>query len=1052
MSAVILGNRYVLQERIGGGGMGVVFRALDRLTGKRVALKQVTRAIEDLQLGTSKRRLNLRLALAQEFRVLAALRHPHIISVLDYGFDDSGQPYFTMDLLENAQTILEAGWAGSYDERMALFGQMLQALAYLHRWGILHRDIKPENVLVVDGQVKVLDFGLALWRDQATADDVTGTLAYMAPEVLNGYPATEAADLYAAGVIAYELFAEKHLYNFSTITSLVHNILAVPVNLDKLDITHPVAEVFRRLLAKTPEERYPSVAATLAALNLASGRRQTQETEAIRESFLQAAPFVGRENERTLLVKALEEAEQGHGSAWLIGGESGVGKSRLIDDIQPHALVSGVQVLRGQAVSEGGSPYTLWRETLRRLPLLIDITDAEASVLKTLVPDVGDLLARDIPDPLDIDPSPAQARLLGVLASLFRRLKQPIVIVLEDLQWAGSESLALLSQINQIIHELPLMIVATFRNDELPDLPDRFPTMRLIELVRLTPEEIARLSESMLGEGGRQARVINLLEQETEGNVFFLVEVVRVLAEEAGSLDRVSTMPLPTHVFAGGMRRIIQRRLERVPERWHDLLKVAAVAGRLLDLDILMAIVRVRGWQISMDGFLSACANAAVVEIYDGYWRFSHDKLREGMISSLTEKESRALHRQVAEAIEAVYPDDESQIAALAYHWDMAGVPEKAVRYHVRAGNLAFESSAYKEAISAFERGLKLIEGLENQQQRAEIMCRLAGAYWGVSRYSDAERLFAESLSLYRQMGDRAGITEALKGLGDVARRRGDYAQAKSLYDEAITLCREIGDPVHLGLALARKGILMRNLGDYEQARQCYNQALQAFEAAHERARLVSIYSGLGLIACDLGQLDEARRQMSLSLSLAREVHSPGGTALVLTGLAWVNFLDGSYEEARALSQESLSISREVGEPWMVANNLGNLGKIACKLRDLPAATNYLRDGLKIASEIGAVPLTLDILAGVAGLLRDLNCPEQAAELIGLALNHPAAYNEVTQQCQVMLDELRPLLTADALEAALARGRGAVLQSMVHDLLSPESALGRCLDRAQQGV
>jgi serine/threonine protein kinase len=144
--------------------MGAVFRADDRLTDMTVALKQVT--LPPQQLNSSAQSSpgqsdSFRLALAQEFKVLASLRHPHIISVLDYGFDAARQPFLTMELLENAPTLIEAGRHLSGNEQVTLLVQLLQALAYLHRRGIIHRDLKPDNVVVIAGQVKVLDFGLA---------------------------------------------------------------------------------------------------------------------------------------------------------------------------------------------------------------------------------------------------------------------------------------------------------------------------------------------------------------------------------------------------------------------------------------------------------------------------------------------------------------------------------------------------------------------------------------------------------------------------------------------------------------------------------------------------------------------------------------------------------------------------------------------------------------------------------------------------------------------------------------------------------------------------
>ncbi|HYO70229.1 MAG TPA: serine/threonine-protein kinase, partial [Archangium sp.] len=135
---------------LGHGGFGSVYLARDRLGGL-VALKQ-------LHPGPYRRALQL----AREFELLASLRHPNIISVLDYGFDGQQRPYLVLEFLDGAQTLTEAGWEQPRKVQAELLNQMLQALLYLHRRGIIHRDLKPANVLVADGQVKLLDFGLAI--------------------------------------------------------------------------------------------------------------------------------------------------------------------------------------------------------------------------------------------------------------------------------------------------------------------------------------------------------------------------------------------------------------------------------------------------------------------------------------------------------------------------------------------------------------------------------------------------------------------------------------------------------------------------------------------------------------------------------------------------------------------------------------------------------------------------------------------------------------------------------------------------------------------------
>ncbi|WP_158620071.1 serine/threonine-protein kinase [Corallococcus sicarius] len=747
-----VGNRYQLLRPLGRGGFGTVYLARDRLGGlvavKRLRSKHYARADGAPPSSglRSKHRYRTMLVLAHEFEVLASLRHPNIISVLDYGFDGP-QPYLVLELLNEARTFTQAGRGQPRSVQVDMLVQMLQALHYLHRHGIIHRDLKPANILVVDGQVKLLDFGLAAGPDQRARAMSSGTPGYLAPEVLRGEAPSELSDLYAVGVLAYELFVGRHpKVTCSPRPRIEEGSLPAwldePESLDgegRADSFEPdlawivdrlivgmrdpsecrvfempqelepgLAQLLFKLLDPLPCNRFQSADLAIGALCAATGQSLPVETVATRESFLQAARFVGREHELGLLGAALESAERDErGGAWLVAGESGVGKSRLLDEFRVRAMARGIPVLRGQAVRAGGLPYHAWHEVLRALTCLTELGDWEASVFKPLVPDIAEVLRRPVADAEPLATEAADQRLLLAVEDIFNRLPQTTVILLEDLQWADWSTLSLLNRLARQATGTRLLLLVSYRDDERPKLPEELPGIPVLTLPRLSSSEIAQLSESMMGSPGRQPRVLSLLERETEGNPFFLIEVIRSLAEECGRLDQIGhDVPLPATAFVGGMRSIIERRLGMVPPRAREPLRLAATLGR----DIHEELLQEAHPALDVVGWLVECADAAVLEVTGNRWRFAHDKLREGLLDTLLPEDARALHRQAARAIESVHPEEAGWMAALAHHWGEAGDVAREARYSERAGEHAMSVYACREALPYFERALAFAE------------------------------------------------------------------------------------------------------------------------------------------------------------------------------------------------------------------------------------------------------------------------------------------------------------------------------------------------------
>ncbi|MDZ4767249.1 MAG: protein kinase [Chloroflexota bacterium] len=792
----IVGKRYQLLAEIGSGNMGTVHRAVDRLTGRTVALKLVKISPDRLRYGSYSAEGDPRLMLAREFRILSSLRHPHIISVLDYGFDDvhgNRQPYITMELLENAHTLTDNAHHLTVEQKIDLLAQILQALMYLHRRGILHRDLKPANVLVIDGQVKVLDFGLSITNEQASREELAGTPGYMAPELWIGNPASKRSDLYALGVIAYRLFAGQHPFDLSDLRILYNQVTKMQPDWSVLGVEAGIAAIVERLMSKDQFERYDEAGEVIQALRDVTGQALSVETAATRESFLQAAAFVGRQKEMRALLEKLGEALDGQGSAWLIGGESGVGKSRLTDELRTRALVNGFLVLRGAGADDSRPLFYLLRDALAWLTLIAEPDDRDAAVLKTIVPEIAQLLGREIPDPPIVSPQAAQARLLVTVEALFRGMcagatPQPMLVLLEDLHWADTESLMILDRLTRVVTGLPIFIIGTYRDDENPNLPALLPSATVIHLDRLDEREIAMLIEGMLGDVGRNPELLRLIRTETEGNAFFLVETLRALAEEAGGLDDIGSKPLPMHVLTGGVQGIVQRRLSRVPENARLLLRCAAVIGRTLDLEVLHEMLKSFGKESKMDYWLSDCADAAVLEVQDGQWRFGHSKLRDGTLAEIDAETLKDLNRRAAVAIASVYEYSSRRTAeALAFHWRMAGDPEKEEHYAALAGEQALRAGGYDVAKTFLQRALELQDCVETtKRKKANLKTLLGDTMLALSQRDTAMVLYEEALALCRDASYRWGVASNLSRMGQAISETGEFERAANYMIEGL--------------------------------------------------------------------------------------------------------------------------------------------------------------------------------------------------------------------------------------------------------------------------
>ena len=627
-----------------------------------------------------------------------------------------------------------------------------------------------------------------------------------------------------------------------------------------------------------------------------------------------------------------------------------------------------------------------------------------------------------------------QQRLALTLTDLFKRQTQPFVLILEDLQWAA-ESLASLKLLTRSVGNLPLLVIGSYRDDERPALSAELPDAQTLKLSRLDESAVADLSAAMLGQTGRQSQVVELLTRETDGNTFFLVEVVRALAEEAGGLELIAHMSLPQRVLAGGIQAVLSRRLQRVPAWARPALNLAAVAGRQIDLKVMNAALGPLDW----DAWLIVCADAAVIEVKEDRWRFAHDKLREAALSAIPEAERMAYHAQVATALETAYPASDALADNLMEHWRAAGDEAKELIYiPIVARQLYNLGLNIPRARQLLEHGLDLATRLPNVDKlRMNLLKQLGDVCDWAGEFLASKNYYERSLALAEQLADDRGRAAALYGIGGSEWQTGDYAQAAQRLEESLQLAHTTGDRFQMAATLNLLGIMRSDQADYAAARSYKQQSLVLLRELGDQRGVTVCLLNLGNDARRLGDYTAALDYLTEGVTLARAINARRSISNGLAYLALVAQRQGNFADALAYISEGLAIDRENDDRYSLINDFVIRANIQLDLQAAEAARHDLHDGLRLAMEAGAKLDILFALIGIADLLMRTDQAEQASKLVGLIDAHPAFTAEMRQNhLQPLLHKLQAILSPGTLAAAMERGRYLDLDTVVQGSLS----------------
>lgn len=636
--------------------------------------------------------------------------------------------------------------------------------------------------------------------------------------------------------------------------------------------------------------------------------------------------FVGREKELALLREALERAGAGAPGVMVIAGEAGVGKTRLVSEFIAGSRRAGARVLVGHCVrvADGGLPYAPLMEALRHLN-----PEVETQVVQDLVASAPREFARWLPqigqsnqvEGTDVvSGDVAQSRLFEFLLDLFGRLRQDghVLLVVEDVHWADHSTLDLLAFLAQNVRREAVVVVVTYRDDELPrthPLQSWLAELRrnvrvsILPLQRLERDETAEQLAGIFG-SSPDASLADGIFARSEGNAFFTEELASVMA-----VGESRSLP-------AGLRDILLARVHALSEPARSILGVAAAAGRRVAHELLSCVARIPEEQLIAALREAVDHQILVPNLEDDSYTFRHALIQEATYSDLLPGERRQLHNALAEAL-ADHPglaadDRATAYAELAHHWYAARNLPVALSAAIQAGQAAEQAYGFAEALRQFERASELWDQVPHAQRlvdldHADVLEHAAEAAKLVGQYDRAVALIRQAIKLVDSGAKpaRAGLLH--ERLGWYLFNRGDEAAASDAYQRALGLIPAEPPSAERAKVLVAAGRLSMHWTHYQQARAASEEAIALARAVGARAEEGRALKILGLVAAYEGDFDLGSRYLRQALSIAEEVRETNALAGGYIDLSCVLELAGRLEEATQVALEGCEVASRLG-------------------------------------------------------------------------------------------------------------------------------------------